>query len=449
MAFMASRRNFLKTAAATGTALPALGSLAHAAAHRIPTLEGPLRHAGIGAGGMGASDLRALASHPQLEVVALCDVDRGRLEEAGKLYPNARLYQDWRELLREEKGKLDSASISTPDHMHAPITWAAMHAGLHVYCQKPLTHTVIEARRLAEAAERLPVVTQMGIQNHSNPPYSQARALFLKKPVGKIREVHAWTDRPAGWWPQGVDRPEGEDTIPEGLDWDAWLGVAPKRPYKNGVYHAFAWRGRLDFGTGAQGDMACHIMDPAPWFLELGNPLSVHSAGPPPTEDTFPLWSKVTYEFAPTPWTSDQGVRVVWHDGKRKPDDLLKSFGAQKDAYANGSLFVGEKGAMMFSPYEPPRLLPKESYQEHPIPKGGGTNHWHQWVDACLGKGAASAPFSYSSKLTEIALLGNIALHFPEKTLTWDSQKMSFGLKKADTLLHKTYRKGWSQKGLG
>jgi len=444
-----SRRTFLKTAAATGVALPGITSLIGGCV-APQFIEGRLRHASIGIGGMGATDLAQIAAHPDVEIIALCDIDNGRLEEDGKNFPNDRLYQDWRELLENEKDNLDSVNVTTPDHMHAPIAFSAMEHGLHVYCQKPLTHTVVEARRISEAAKKNRVVTQMGIQNHSNKPYAQALAMFSRRPVGAIKEVHVWTDRPAGWWPQGVDRPEGSDPIPQGLDWDGWLGVAPSRPYKKSTYHAFVWRGRLDFGTGAQGDMACHLMDPAPWFLELGNPISLVSTGPPPTNDTYPLWSKVSYKFGPTDWTSKEGVKVVWYDGKHKPDEELAKLGASESSFGNGSLFIGEEGAMMFSPYEAPRLLPGDKFANTTIPEAIAVNHWHQWVDACFGRCRSSADFEYSGLLTEIALLGNVALRFPSQQLDWNASAMKFtNMPSADSFLHKTYRKGWSIDNLG
>ena len=443
-----SRRSFLKSAALSSAVISAGTSLLGGCA-TTRYARGKLRHASIGVGGMGGTDLREISGHPDVEIIALCDVDKGRLKEAGALHPKARLYQDWRELLNAEHANLDSVNVTTPDHMHAPIAFSAINHGLHVYCQKPLTHTVVEARRLREVAEQSGVVTQMGIQNHSNPSYARAQALFARKHVGPIREAHVWTDRPAGWWPQGVGRPDGTDPVPEHLDWDGWLGVAPERPYKEGAYHAFVWRGRLDFGTGAQGDMACHLMDPAPWFMELGDPLNVESFGPPPTNDTFPLWSRVRYEFGPTRWTSDDGVVVTWHDGKRKPDALLAELGVGDSAYHNACLFVGEEGALMASPYEIPRLLPADQFVDIPIPEAKGVNHWHQWVNACFGRGKPSAPFSYSGRLTEIALLGNVALRFPNQKLDFDAKALSFPSRPdADRFLHKPYRSGWEIPGL-
>ena len=329
--------------------------------------------------------------------------------------------------------------------MHAPIVLDALERRLHVYGQKPLTRTVVESRQVARAAERARVVTQMGIQNHSNLPYAQAFQLFREGHIGQVYAVHVWSDRPAGWWPQGCDRLEGEDEIPETLDWDLWLGVAPHRPYKEGQYHPFAWRGWKDFGTGAQGDMGCHLMDPALWFLELGHPTRLRSDGPAPNAETYPLWSRVDYEFPATRFTTRGPLRMTWHDGGRRAyREILDEIGAPEEIWANACLFLGTRGALLASPYQAPLLLPKERYEVEP-PELTTQNHWHQWVDACRGQAVASAPFDYAGLLTEVVLLGNVALHHPHETLEWDGRRMRFrGRPEADALLGAPYREGWS-----
>jgi len=444
-----TRRKFLRNSAVTAVVAPSAAQLLTSCAAPPNLATNKLRHAAIGVGGMGGADLRQIAAHKDVEIIALCDVDANNLQAAAKLHPEARAYTDWRELLKAEHSNLDSVNVTTPDHMHAPISYKAIELGLHVYCQKPLTHTVMESRRLKEIAQRKNVVTQMGIQNHSAANYSVAKQLFDQDLIKDIHEVHVWTDRPAGWWPQGVERPEGEDPIPSTLDWDKWIGVAPMRPYKDGNYHAFAWRGRLDFGTGAQGDMGCHLMDPATWFLQLGHPSTIKSTGPAPTSDTFPLESRVEYHFPATSKTSANGVKVVWHDGKNKPDALLTQYGFGENPYANGSLFIGSNGAHMFSPYEMPKTTFNDKPTDITLPEAHPTNHWHQWVDACFGRAVASAPFDYSAHLTEVALLGNIALNFPNETLNWQGKRLRFeGNDMATALLTKDYREGWGYEGL-
>lgn len=445
--FMAShltRRDFLAVSVA--------GAAGLAVSCQMPGYLRPgqkLRHAAVGVGGMGSGDLGQISSHPDVQVVALCDVDANNLAKAAALHPAARTYRDWRVMLRKEKRSIDSVCVSTPDHMHAPITMSAMALGKHVYCQKPLTHTVVEARRIAEFARKSGVVTQMGIQNHSGQNYLRAIEVFRSGICGPVEQVHVWTDRPAGWWPQDVVKPAGADPVPDSLEWDLWLGVAPQREYKNGTYHAFVWRGRKDFGTGAQGDMACHLMDPALWFLGLGQPSTIRSVGPKPKADSFPLWSEVQYRFGPTELSHAQGVDLTWHDGGRKPQSLFDAYGIS-DPYGNGSLFVGAKGALMVSPYEPCRFFPRgEKERTLQLPNIAGRNHWHQWVDACFQRVEATAGFDYAGLLTEVALLGNVALEFPGQTLHWNASQMDFGSNiLANRFLHKDYRSGWEVKGL-
>ncbi|MEM6674999.1 MAG: Gfo/Idh/MocA family oxidoreductase [Planctomycetota bacterium] len=444
------RRSLLVAAAAS---LVGTEALAKPAPRPRQTMRGrKLRHAAIATGGMGWHDLSHIASHADVEIVGLCDIDTSRMEKARELAPDARVFQDWRKMLDEMAGKVDSVHVSTPDHMHAAIAMAAMGRGLHVYCQKPLTRTVAEARAMKRRAAASGVVTQMGIQNHSNQHYAAAKALFDSGRIGKVYEVHVWSDRPAGWWPQGVERPEGEDPVPESLDWDGWLGIAPQRPYKKDEYHAFKWRGREDFGTGAQGDMACHLMDPAVWFLGLGAPLTLRSDGPTPNGESFPLWSRVHYTFPANELTTRGPLPLTWHDGgKLPPVDLLESLGTDRESIPkNACLFVGTKGALIADPYAPPRLLPEADFADVEIPTPEGGDHWHQFVDACRGKAESSAPFDYAAELTEVALLGNVALRYPHETLEWDGAGMSFpSHPDATPHLHPHLRDGWSIEGLG
>jgi len=446
MIHRADRRTFLRLSSATGAGLLAAGCAGLGAKRHVT---GKLRHASIGVGGMGKSDLEQLSGHGDVEIVALCDVDQGHLDAAAELHPGARTYRDWRELLEAEADSIDSVNVTTPDHMHAAITLAAMRAGKHVYCQKPLTRTVAEARAVGRATRSARVVTQMGIQNHSNTPYARALALFQAGHVGRIHRVHVWSDRPAGWWPQAVDRPAKTDPVPETLDWDKWLGVAPERPYVAETYHPFVWRGWKDFGTGAQGDMGCHLMDPALWFLGLGHPLSIRSDGPAPNDETYPAWSRVRYEFPPNELTAHGPLPVTWYDGGKKVwRELLDEYEAG-EVWANGCLFEGENGALLVSPYQDPRLLPESRFADVAMPEIEGVNHWHQYVDACFGRCETSAPFEYAAFMTEVALLGNVALHFPHDALEWNGDRGRFDRGDANELLHTPYRRGWSVRNLG
>ncbi len=442
------RRSFLHAASALAAG-GVLGSFDGGGRGRAHAVRGLVRHAAIGVGGMGGADLERISGHGAVDVVALCDVDSEHLAAAAKLFPNARLYRDWRELFRRGSGgepvAFDSVHVTIPDHMHASVMLTALRHGKHVYGQKPLTRTVAEARAVASAARRAGTVTQMGLQNHSGQPYSAALELFRAGHIGRVHEVHVWSDRPAGWWPQGVARAEGEDPLPETLDWDLWLGVAPVRPYKKELYHPFSWRGFVDFGTGAQGDMGCHLMDPALWFLELEDPLTIRSDGPPPNDESFPLWSRVHYTFPPNRHTMPGPLPVTWHDGGKSPKLELEELAAGP-VDPNACLFLGEHGALLASPYVPPKLLPADKFAHVSIPEGTHVNHWHQWVDACRGKGTTSAPFEYAALLTEVALLGNIALRFPHETLAWDAKRTRFaGRPEAERYLSSPRRAGWDE----
>lgn len=444
-----TRRQVLSALALSAAALPLLGTAACASAPRRVVTNGRLRHAGIGVGGMGWHDLNSIAAHPDVDVVALCDVDASNLAAARERYPAARAYRDWRELLATEAGALDSVHVTVPDHNHAAPMVTALRGGLHVYGQKPLTRTVHECRVVAEEARLAGTATQMGIQNRAGHPYRQSLALFEQGLIGPVREVHVWTDRPKGWWPQGVERRPGSLPAPETLDFDLWLGTAPERPYLDG-YHPFAWRGVIDFGTGAQGDMGCHLMDPALWFLELGLPLSLLSSGPTPTNDTYPLTSTVRMEFAGTRHTVPGPISLTWYDGGLLPPRALLHELEAGEVYANACLFVGTEGALLASPYETPRLLSPARFSDVPVPVVPDVNHWFGWVDACLGRAEPVAPFAYAATLSEAALLGNVALAHSGVSLTYDADDMRCpGHPSADAWLRQAYRKGWSVTGLG
>jgi hypothetical protein len=352
-------------------------------------------------------------------------------------------------LFDEASDSFDTVHVTIPDHMHASVMLRALRAGKHVYGQKPLTRTVHEARAVAHAARRAGVATQMGIQNHSNSNYAAALELFRAGHIGRVHGVHVWSDRPAGWWPQGVERASGADPVPETLNWDLWLGVAPERPYKKDLYHPFSWRGFVDFGTGAQGDMGCHLMDPALWFLGLKAPISIRSDGPPPNDESYPLWSRVHYQFPPNALTMPGPLPLTWYDGGKSPKMELEELAAGS-VDPNVCLFLGEHGALLASPYLPPRLLPAEKFAQVPIPAGTKVNHWHQWVDAVRGRGETSAPFEYAAFLTEVALLGNVALRFPHETLAWSGARMRFPDRgEANEFLSSPVREGWEMAGLG
>jgi predicted dehydrogenase len=441
------RRSFLKSsvaiAAAGVTIVPrhVLGGPEHTAPSE------KLRLASIGIGGMGGTDLGNLAGGP-VELVAMCDVNSHTLGSQGSHYKCKNLYADWRKLLDEQDSKIDAVNVATPDHMHAPITMSAIHRGKNVYCQKPLTHSIYEARQVALAAEKAKVATQMGIQIHSSIEYRMAVEILQAGVLGKIKEVHAWSDRPS--WPQGHPRSSKSDKVPANLNWDLWLGVAPERPYIDGAYSPFNWRGVCDFGCGALGDMGCHIIDTPYTALKLTSPKSILVEGPGCTDDEHPSWEIIHYDFPGTQFTAGSTLPLVWYDGGHKPSEDLVPLDSGNHLGSNGSILIGEEGSMYLPHVGGPQLLPKEKFAGYKRPKLKGRSHWEQWIDACLGKGKTSAGFDFAGPLTETVLLGTLSAHFPGKKLEWNSAELKFNNSpEASALVHNKYRAGWEVDGLG
>jgi len=436
-----SRRSFLKT---LGTAAAAAPFGTGCITKRSRT--GTLRHASFGTGGMAWVDLTTIAKCPGVEIVAVCDVDLNRTLEARKLFPKARVYQDWRELLDQEERNIDSVNVSTPDHMHAPIAMGAMQLGKHVYGQKPLAHDLHEVRRMTELARKKKLVTQMGIQVHSAPPYRTAPRLVQDGVIGKITEVHSWC---AKSWGDTSSRPDRADPVPATLDWDAWLGVCADRPFLgDAYYHPENWRKRLEFGTGTLGDMGCHIFDPVFTALGLGAPLSVRSEGPKPNEWNWALNGKVHYRFAGTNQTASDILPFTWYDGTAQPPAEVIALLEGDEMPGAGSIFIGTEGVMRLPHYGRPTLYPYAKFEDFQYPQVGVRNHWSQFVEACRGEGTPSADFNYAGPLTEAVLLGGVASHFPQTTLEWNAQRMSFNLREATAFVRRDYRKGWAVKGL-
>jgi predicted dehydrogenase len=412
-----------------------------------------LRTAHIGLGGMGKADLDAIASHAKVEVVALCDVDAAALEPLRAAYPNAKFYSDYRVMMKEMAKKIDAVVVSTPDHAHAPASMLAMDHNKAVYCQKPLTHHVSEARAMSKKAADKKLVTQMGIQVHSFYDYKLATLLIQSGIIGKVKEVRAWS--PKNW---GTDKmaPTGSDPIPESLDWNLWLGTAPERPYKKGEYHPGNWRKVMDFGCGTLGDMGVHIFDTPYNALALDVPKTITNNCRKPTGFGFPEENLVTYEFPGTKYTTND-FKWVWYDGVNAPlkhkDLMLPNNEVLPD---QGAMFIGEKGRLLLPHFmQLPRHIVDGKYVDLDLTelkasgKIGdvfrdydieGKRHYHQFVDACLGQDKCSAPFSYASRLTETILLGVIAGRFPNQTLHWDNATASFEEEEANQFLEGTYR---------
>jgi predicted dehydrogenase len=411
---------------------------------------GRLRTAHIGLGGMGMADLDAISSHASVDVVALCDVDSTALDRAKALHPNAKTYADYRILLKELEDEIDAVIVSTPDHTHAPASMMAMKMNKPVYCQKPLTHHVSEARSMRKLAEKKNLVTQMGIQVHSFYDYKLATLLIQSGVIGKVHTVRAWS--PKDW---GYDGPEptGSDPVPATLDWNLWQGTAPERPYKEGYYHPGNWRKVMDYGCGTLGDMGVHIFDTPYNALKLDVPRTIINECRQPTGFGFPANNVVTYEFPGTEYTAES-LKWVWYDGIGAPaahEDLKLPNGDPLPD--QGAMFMGEKGRLLLPHFQQlPRKIVDGKYVEMDIESfnlgkpvkdydAESKKHYHQFVDACLGNGECSAPFSYASRLTETILLGVIAGRFPNQTLHWDSKKAKFAEKEANEFLDGKYRK--------
>jgi predicted dehydrogenase len=435
-----TRRAALKQMTAAGLAAPFVFR-AHATAAPSETLY----HASFGANGMALGDIRALTASKHVKLVAVADVDLNRVAEVKKMFPDVKVYQDWRELLDKEK-HLNSANISTPDHMHAPITMRAMRQGLHVYTQKPLTQTIYQARQLTRFAAAHPLVTQMGIQIHSNPVHRTVVATIQAGAIGKVKEVHSWSGKQ---WGDRSPRPHRSDPVPAGFDWTLWLGVAAERPFiGDSYYHPGNWRKRLDFGTGTFGDMGCHILDPVFTSLALTAPTSVRSDGDGPNADNWGLDVQVQYRFPGTSYTTES-LTLNWYNGNRRPPAEVQTLLGERKLHDQGSIYLGTQG-VLYSPYiAEPVLLPVEKFKDYRLPKQAGEDHYRQFVEACRGNGKTSTPFAYSGPLTESVLLGCLATRFPKTLLAWDAEGLKVSnVKEANAFVRRRYRKGWEVEGL-
>ncbi len=443
--FRPSRRHFLQI----GLAVPAAGMLPRAAGAAAPNSK--LRTAHIGVGGMGRADLNAISSHSHVEVAALCDVDAQRLEQAHAQHPNAKVFRDYRELFEKMSGAVDGVVVSTPDHTHAPAAMMALQHDKPVYCQKPLTHAVHEARRLREVALAKNLVTQMGIQVHSSAPYRRAVVMIQEGAIGPVSHVYAWSNKN---WGYDGDAPTNVQPAPETLAWDLWLGTAAKRDYVPSAYHPGSWRKLIDFGTGTLGDMGVHIFDTPYAALALTAPNWAMTTCRPPTHVGHPERNVVQYEFPGTKYTTDKMI-WTWYDGSFAPpkvSDLDLPSGWDLGSLqlpGQGALFVGQTGVMLLPHVGEPVLLPEKTFAETKRPDIGGGNHYHQWVDACMGEGTTSAGFDYAGPLTESLLLGVVANRFPDTKLMWDAVELRVtNLEAANQLLKKEYRDGFVVRGL-
>lgn len=433
-----SRRQFLGTLAGAAAVGPWMLTRPRAAAPM-------LRHASIGAAGQALSDVRSFAKHPAFQLVAVADVDLARVEPLRRLFPDVRIYQDWRELLAREERQIDSVNVSTPDHMHCLIAIEAMKRGKAVYVEKPLCNTVRETRLLTEYARRRGVPTQMGIQISSTKPQRYGEALVRSGIIGKIREVHTFSNKS---WGDEKPLPEANDPVPESLDWNSWLGVSATRPFKAKVYHPGQWRRRVGFGTGTLGDMGCHIYSPPYRALKLTSPISVTASGPSPTAESWATKARVKLTYPGTEYTAGETVDVWWYDGGELPPDAVREPVGERWP-SQGSVVVGTDGLIVLPHMAEPFVLPDAKMAARPTVDLPDRDHYGEFIDVVLagGRGRCSTDFSYAGPLTESVIIGNVAARYPGETLVFDARALKFKNKaEANQYLTRDYRSGWSIK---
>lgn len=466
-----SRRNFLRNTGLAATAFTIVPRFVLGGNNFVPPSD-TLYIAGIGAGGKGTSDLTSFAKSPNAKVIFLCDVDDREAAKSRENFPAAKYYKDFRSMLDKEAKGIDAVSVSTPDHTHAVAAMAAMQLGKHVYCQKPLTWSIYESRMMAEAAKKYKVVTQMGNQGGSGDDVRTMKEMYDAGLIGEVTRVHSWTNRPV--WPQGIATPKGKHEIPKELDWDLWLGPAEHIDF-NPAYLPFNWRGWFQFGTGALGDMACHILDPAFRILPIDYPSEVECSTSTVWSgffqqadfpDSYPPSSIVHFKFPGKDGHPD--IKLTWMDGgllPERPEELLPE--EPLGNWDGGVIFEGTKGKILADCYGAnPRLLPTSRMNETMpaqklarVPEG----HYVQWVNACMqgyGKGVTSSPFDFAGPFSEAILMGNLAIRsynlkvkndkgedtYPgRKKLLWDAKNMKItNFDEANAFVKREYRPGWS-----
>jgi predicted dehydrogenase len=434
-----SRRQFLGSSAA----LVASGYfVSHLPAQESKSPSERLNIAAVGVANKGGHNLGELASQ---NIVALCDVDENYLNQAAERFKGARLYRDYRKMLEAEAKHCDAVVVSTADHTHAPASSIALDLGKHVYCEKPLTHTVPEARALAKLAAKNKLATQMGTQIHAEDNYRRVVELIQGGAIGNVTAVHNWCNK--GW--SDGRFVVSQSPAPKNLDWGLWLGPAKERPFCENI-HPANWRRFWEYGSGTFGDMACHVMDLPFWALNLRHPTSVACEGPEVHPDGAPAWAKATYEF---PTKDGKSLTMTWSDGGSH-FDLVKETkdhsGQPLSNWGLGILFVGDKG-MLAADYGQRQLLPQDKFAGFKAPEPtipASIGHWHEWVKACKTGSSTTCNFDYSGALTETVLLGIVAFRSGEK-LTWDAENLkATNSAKADEFLNKTYRKGFEVVGL-
>ena len=411
-----TRRKFLK-AAGVGIAAVSTDSWGRFAIASSRSPNEKLNIAIIGTANRASDNIGGVSGE---NLAAICDIDKSYLDRLGAMYPKARRYADYRELIAKEAGKIDAVVVSTADHHHAPATMHAIRSNLHVYCEKPLAHTVQEARLIAQAAKEKGLATQMGTQIHSGDNYRRVVEIVQSGAIGDITDVHVWVGK--GWGSTG--RPKGDDKPPESLSWNLWLGPAPVRPFVSGAYHPAQWRRYWDFGNGTLGDMGCHLMDLPFWALQLRHPTQCEAEGPAVDPEACPLGLIVRYDFPKRGGLAP--VKLTWYDGNKVPKTV-----AGERVPGIGVMFIGSKGKL-FADFKPPKQT---------IPKSIG--HYVEWIKACKDGSLTTCNFDYSGALSEAVLLGNVAFRAGKK-LDWDGEHLrATNCPEADKYIKKSYRAGW------
>jgi predicted dehydrogenase len=428
-----TRRGFFGEAFTIAAGGAAAGYFSSVAAAQSKSPNEKLNIACVGVDGRGGDNVRGVQGE---NIVAICDIDDRILSRAAERFPKATKHNDFRRMLDAQK-EIDAVVVSTADHTHAPATAAAIRLGKHAYCEKPLTHTVYEARTISKLAADMKVATQMGTQIHAEDNYRRVVELIRADAIGPVREAHAWVN--SRW--HGGKRPTEKPEVPAHLHWDLWLGPAPERPY-HPTYLPQNWRRWWDFGNGTMGDMACHLMDLVFWALELKHPTTIAAEGPPVDPETAPAGVRVEFAFdtGTASGTPRPPVKVVWYDGDKLPAEI---HGQKVPGF--GVCFVGDKG-LLWSDYGRHRLMPEEKFADFQRPSptiAKSVGHHQEWINACKQGGETTCHFGYSGPLTETVLLGVLAYRSGER-LTWDPVKFTTGSDKADSLLQRKYRQGWS-----
>jgi predicted dehydrogenase len=450
-----TRRTFLKQSALAGAAL------SFPAIMRSASPNSNVQVAVVGVDGRGHADISSLSDHPKMKFVGFCDIDSTAFKRADQIAPGTPHFSDFRAMYDKLGDKFDAVVVAIPDHMHAIVGITAMQRGKHVYCEKPLAHTVWECRQMRLWAKKQNVVTQMGNQGHSSVEYRLATRLIREGVIGKVKEVHSWCQL------TGNDRtrllePPAPGPVPKEIDWDLWIGSAPMRPYAPGVYHPFAWRDWQDFGGGAAlGDFGCHVLDPVFTSLGLKAPISVAAENSGINKQVWATMQAIRYVFPGTEFTAGETVNVTWTDGGVKPSRKLAKVSGDIELPGTGSLFIGEKGNMVLPHPNGPRFYPTENFEGFKYPKDiPGQNHWHKWIDAILEGKKSNNDFAESGLLAETVQLGNVAtraikLPTPKRgnnapdpgkglVLKWDSENLRFtNSDAANKLITKKYRPGW------